>query len=71
MSDDTLKSVCCDSMARQLNWSCDEHSSPFECPDVLVSRFKDNRIGLLIHDGGTSQIEISYCPWCGASLVPK
>jgi hypothetical protein len=71
MSEDTLKSVCCDSMARQLNWSCDEHSSASDCPDALVGRLKDNRMALLVHDGGTSYIEINYCPWYGASLVPK
>jgi hypothetical protein len=32
----------CESMARQLNGSCDEHSSPSECPDVLIGRSKDN-----------------------------
>jgi hypothetical protein len=62
---------CCDSMAAQLNWSCDKHSSPSECPDALVGRFAADRFGLLIHDGGTSHVEISDCPWCGALLNPK
>ena len=59
---------CCDSMAAQLNWSCDQHASPSDCPDALVGRFADGRFGLFIHDGGTSRIEIAYCPWCGAAL---
>ena len=60
--------TCCDSMANQLNWSCDTHASPSECPDALIGRFADGRVGLFVHDGGTSHIEIKYCPWCGARL---
>jgi len=54
-------------MAHQLAWKCDQHSSPFECPDALVYK-RGNGYGLIIHDGGTSQIAIEYCPWCGVSL---
>ena len=56
-------------MSRQLNWTCGNHLSREECPDALVARFgKEGGYGLLIHDGGSSHIEIAYCPWCGAKL---
>jgi len=29
-----------------------------------------NEYGLVVHDGGTSSVEISFCPWCGTKL-PK
>jgi len=60
--------ACCKAMAAQLNWACDDHASRSDCPDALVGRFPDNRIGLLVHDGGTAYVEIEYCPWCGARL---
>jgi hypothetical protein len=30
--------------------------------------FSEGHYGLLIHDGGSSSIEINFCPWCGAQL---
>ncbi|WP_322749836.1 MULTISPECIES: DUF6980 family protein [unclassified Frankia] len=60
---------CCDMMTRQINWRCDQHSDPFDCPDALVDfsvRFQE--YGLIIHDGGTSNIAIAFCPWCGTRL---
>ncbi|KIL45088.1 DUF6980 family protein [Jeotgalibacillus soli] len=38
-------------------------------PDNLIfysSKFDE--YGIIVHDGGTSFIEISYCPWCGTKL---
>jgi hypothetical protein len=58
---------CCEMMANQLAWKCDQHSSVFECPDALISKHK-NEYGLIIHDGGSSSIKIEYCPWCGKKL---
>jgi hypothetical protein len=71
MTEHPPKIACCESMAAQLNWACDEHSSPSECPDALVGRFADGSFGFFIHDGGTSHMEIRYCPWCGAPLNPS
>jgi hypothetical protein len=68
----TLKRMskhCCESMRRNTEFSCEQHASPFDCPDALVSystRF--NEYGLIVHDGGTSSILISFCPWCGVKL---
>jgi hypothetical protein len=70
MTERPLKFPCCEALAAQLNWSCDKHASPSECPDALVGCFADGRFGLFVHDGGTSYVEIKYCPWCGARLNP-
>lgn len=60
---------CCETMQPQLDWSCADHGSAPECPDALVGRFgTDRRYGLYIHDGGSSYLEIHFCPWCGTRL---
>jgi hypothetical protein len=56
-------------MRAQLEHRCADHPDPFDCPDNLVTyveRFDE--YGLIIHDGGTSKVKISYCPWCGKEL---
>ncbi|MBA9039899.1 MULTISPECIES: DUF6980 family protein [Priestia] len=51
------------------NFTCDIHSDPFDCPDNLILFDKTNKeYGLIIHDGGSSIIGISFCPWCGEKL---
>jgi hypothetical protein len=56
-------------MSRQLNWKCGNHPAVEDCPDALVGRFgKKGGYGLFIHDGGSSHVEIAYCPWCGTRL---
>lgn len=60
---------CCESMVRHVGWECGLHADPFACPDALISfdeRFVE--YGLIIHDGGTSTIGMSFCPWCGTRL---
>ena len=56
-------------MQRQLETSCDQHPSRFDCPDALVHHdpvFEE--YGLIVHDGGSGTTAISFCPWCGAAL---
>jgi hypothetical protein len=58
-------------MTHFINWSCKQHSNPFDCPDCIMLYFnKFDEYGIPIHDGGTSCIIIKYCPWCGKKL-PK
>jgi hypothetical protein len=60
---------CCQAMAHRVNWHCDQHVDPFDCPDALVrfsAQFQE--YGLIIHDGGASVITINFCPWCGQRL---
>jgi hypothetical protein len=60
---------CCEHMAQQLAFKCADHPNSFVCPDRLVSyseRFDE--YGLIVHDDGSSSINILFCPWCGAKL---
>ena len=63
------KKHCCEAITNKVNYVCKEHKSPFECPDrVIYYSSKFNEYGLIVHDGESSSIEISYCPWCGTKL---
>jgi hypothetical protein len=56
-------------MNETVEYICEAHKSPFDCPDNLIyysSKF--NEYGLIIHDGGSSFIVISFCPFCGTKL---
>jgi hypothetical protein len=62
---------CCERMMYELSkiQMCDMHTDPFDCPDSLINYWqKYNEYGIIIHDGGSSQIHIHYCPWCGSKL---
>jgi hypothetical protein len=62
--------ACCDAMSAQLNWACTDHAGASDCPEALVGLFgRVRRYGLYVHDGGSSSVEIHYCPWCGAKLA--
>jgi hypothetical protein len=54
-------------MDYDLNHKCDIHKNRSDCPDVFIA-FVGGGYGLLVHDGGSSVIEIQYCPWCGSKL---
>jgi hypothetical protein len=47
--------------------TCDNHKNRSNCPDVLIVETGQG-YGLPIHDGGSSFVEIAYCPWCGKPL---
>ena len=36
--------------------------------DVIINHWKDGTFGIPIHDGGSSLIQINFCPWCGTNL---
>jgi hypothetical protein len=55
-------------MEAHLQWECDQHTDPDDCPDCIVRFYSNGQYGIPIHDGGGSYIRIAYCPWCGASL---
>lgn len=57
-------------MTEALAFRCEDHESPFACPDALLVRSPSGEIGLIVHDGGTSCVGISYCPWCASPLTP-
>jgi len=56
-------------MKGQIETTCADHPDLSDCPDSLVAYWESKRMfGLRIHDGGSSVLEISYCPWCGSKL---
>jgi len=60
---------CCEKMDYYLDLKCDQHDNPFECSDtVIYYNKKQNKYGIVIHDGGHSYYEIFFCPWCGTKL---
>jgi len=62
---------CCEPMARASTFDCATCAGEFECPDSVITFRPDTSYwGLIIHDGGTSSIQIAHCPWCGKQL-PK
>lgn len=64
-------SFCCEMMRSNAEQRCEMHPDPFDCPDNLIHwgvKGKELRVGLIIHDGGHSFVQISFCPWCGKRL---
>lgn len=60
---------CCEMMTSNVNYRCDNHPDPFDCADNIISYTEAfQEYGIIIHDGGTSVIEITFCPWCGTRL---
>ncbi|MGP4805674.1 DUF6980 family protein [Agrobacterium cavarae] len=60
-------SFCCEAMRQDLTQVCDIHPHREDCADALIGII-DGDYGILIHDGGSSMSQISYCPWCGTKL---
>jgi hypothetical protein len=57
-------------MDYDLSQRCDTHESRYACPDALIDVVQE-RYGLIVHDGGSSVIEIKFCPWCGARFASE
>ena len=50
-------------------FQCDQHSDPWDRPDVVLVYWENfDEYGIPIRDGGHSKITISHCPWCGIRL---
>lgn len=64
-----LRSPCCWMMRDAVNYRCDRHPEPADCPDNLIFH-RAGIFGLYVHDGGGSYVSIAFCPWCGTEL-PK
>lgn len=58
---------CCDRMAQDLAHACAQHPNRLECPDAFIAKVRSG-FGLIVRDGGSSVIEIGFCPWCGSAL---
>lgn len=67
-----MKRHCCDAMRQAVEFVCDRHSNPFECPECLIHFSRKSReYGLIVHDGGSSSVAIRFCPWCGEGLSER
>lgn len=54
-------------MRSDLERACSQH--PEGCPDSgVVREYAEAVIGIPIWDGGSSFMEIYFCPWCGESI---
>ncbi|WP_242417410.1 DUF6980 family protein [Sphingomonas panni] len=65
-----MADYCCDQMQEDLERRCAVHEDRSDCPDAFIGRASGG-YGLLIHDGGSSMIAISFCPWCGTRLPER
>jgi len=58
---------CCYRMAGDLEHQCSKHPDRSDCPDAFIAELNGG-FGLMVHDGGSSAVEIAFCPWCGTGL---
>jgi hypothetical protein len=59
---------CCDRMRAELRKD-ELQEDGSQSTDALVTYVPNfDEYGLIIHDGGSSMIEIHFCPWCGTKL---
>jgi hypothetical protein len=58
-------------MARHAESICPDHPDRFDCPDALIHVAEEGSYGIIVHDGGSSWIEIDFCPWCAAPVHAK
>jgi hypothetical protein len=59
-------------MRSNVEKACDQHANREDCPDCLIAYWPSSKTyGIMVHDGGSSVIEIAYCPWCGSKLGEK
>ena len=64
-----MKQHCCEEMASMVNYICDIHPDPYDCPDNLITYSpKLGKYGFIVHDGGISSIKMKFCHWCGKRL---
>ena len=66
------KPHCCARMAIALAPQVESDDERFADPDVLVWYSEQlDEYGIIVHDGGSSTVEICFCPWCGTKLPPS
>ncbi len=48
---------------------CAEHDDPHRCPDALIHLDREmGSVGIIVRDGGSSCVDIRFCPWCGKRI---
>jgi hypothetical protein len=58
---------CCDRLASDLAHTCAVHPDQTDCPDAFIAEMNGG-FGLMVHDCGSSAVEIALRPWCGTAL---
>ena len=58
--------VCCKDLEYHTTNRCIHHDK-WACPDSVLVKL-DSIFGLPVKDGGSSFIQIKFCPFCGAKL---
>jgi phage gp36-like protein len=58
---------CCTKMTYYLTFN--KKGNQINYDSVVVFSRKGKSYGIPIHDGGSSFIEINWCPWCGSHLT--
>lgn len=60
---------CCITMAEKILDGIKENGQDeYDNPDVIIRKWENGTYGIPIHDGGSSMVQIVYCPWCGTEL---
>ena len=60
---------CCLEIAKHISDGFSESGEIiYDDVDIILRKLDNGTIGIPIHDGGTSMIEIRYCPFCGSKL---
>lgn len=55
-------------MPVEISRNCDDLGR-VQCPDALIEHVsKYDEYGIVVHDGGSSMVQILFCPWCGTRL---
>jgi len=63
------KKYPCVHIAYHVTEKCGQNADAWECPDItLVFNKKSGAFGIPVRDGGSSYIQIGFCPWCGVQL---
>ena len=65
----TFEDYCCAKMARfNRNSYSSNGDLKWNDPDMILCVTKEREYLIPIHDGGSSGVQIRYCPWCGSDL---
>jgi hypothetical protein len=60
---------CCLEIAKHISDGISENVEIiYDNVDIILRKWNNGTIGIPIHDGGSSMIEIKYCPFCGTKL---
>ncbi len=60
---------CCLDIASHISDGVDKNGEiDYDNVDIILREWEDGTIGIPIHDGGASMIEIHFCPFCGKKL---